>query len=420
MSVTILTGDAAAVLPTLPAESVDSIVTDPPAGIAFMGKTWDTDKGGRDAWIAWLTGVMTEAHRVLKPGGHALVWALPRTAHWTATALEDAGFEIRDCVIHMFGTGFPKGMDVSKAIDRASGAERVVVGLADRKASLGSRGVLGASREGETPLITAPATPDAGKWEGWNTALKPGHEQWWLVRKSLRGTVAANVVTYGTGALNVDGCRIVGSPPPVVPQPAFNSPTGRTYGMQTGEGRNGIMSQDTKGRWPANLVFTHSAACEDAGPCADDCPVGELDTQSGDLGSSARPGHAYTNTKARQTTAAKGAENARVGKRSLPDARGVSRFFPTFCYQPKAARSERPTVDGVNHPTVKSLDLMRWLVRLITPPGGTVLDLFAGSGTTMEAAVLEGFSAIGIEAEADYIPLIRARLARIPNPREGS
>ncbi|MBP6729715.1 MAG: hypothetical protein KA129_08840, partial [Microthrixaceae bacterium] len=161
-------GDCADIASVIAPESIDAIVTDPPAGISFMGKAWDGDKGGRDQWIAWLRGIMRTAMGLLKPGGHALVWALPRTSHWTATAIEDAGFEIRDVVVHLFGTGFPKSLDVSKAVD-----------------------------------------PDAAaRFAGVGTALKPGHEAWILARKPLAGTVAANAIAYGTGGLRIDDCRI--------------------------------------------------------------------------------------------------------------------------------------------------------------------------------------------------------------------
>lgn len=168
----------------LPPESVDSLVTDPPAGIGFMNKDWDSDKGGRDDWTAWLQGVMRECLRVLKPGGHALVWALPRTSHWTATAIEDAGFEIRDVITHHFGTGFPKSLDVSKAIDKAAG----VVFEAESASGVGFMTPEGAGGYNVTKnkLVRAGESTDAArKWSGWGTALKPASEHWILARKPL-------------------------------------------------------------------------------------------------------------------------------------------------------------------------------------------------------------------------------------------
>jgi hypothetical protein len=222
----LLHGDCLEVLKQGPDNSVDSVVTDPPAGISFMGKDWDSDKGGSKEWIAWLTEVSKEMLRVLKPGGHGLVWAIPRTSHWTATALEDAGFEIRDVVTHLFGTGFPKSLDISKAIDKAAGAEREIVGLSyysgagelqTRKATLPmvNKSVADLTYKPLTMQktglpITAPATPEAKQWSRLrHGALKPASEHWILVRKPLsEKTVAANVLMWGTGGINIDGCRI--------------------------------------------------------------------------------------------------------------------------------------------------------------------------------------------------------------------
>lgn len=348
-------------LPSLADASVDAIVTDPPAGIAFMGKGWDSDKGGRDQWTAWLAGVMRECLRVLKPGGHALVWALPRTSHWTATAVEDAGFEIRDVVMHLFGTGFPKSLDVSKAIDKASGAEREIVG-AGRWA--GREGDPSSTEEwrlrNERPRNeTAPATDAARQWAGWGTALKPAAEHWILARKPLDGTVAANVLKHGTGALNIDGCRI-----------AYQQPTGR---------------------WPANVTLDEAAAAV-------------LDEQSGTLTS----GSGKKNTR-RVHGSTYGKPFAPNDVVSVGDTGGASRFF----YVAKGSRAEKThggTVDN-KHPTVKSIALMRWLVRLITPPGGLVLDPFAGSGTTGVAALAEGMRFMGMESDEQYAGVANARMA---------
>lgn len=347
-------GDCLKVLADMPDASVDSMVTDPPAGIAFMGRAWDEDKGGRRQWIAWLTEVMEQAYRVLKPGGHALVWALPRTSHWTATALEDAGFEIRDCVTHLFGSGWPK-----------------------------SQGV-----------------------------LKPSSEHWWLVRKPLVGTIAGNVQAYGTGALNIDACRV-----------AHNEPAGKSY--QGMHGRSGGIlgatverhretdAASTAGRWPTNAVFTHSASCVEGQACQASCPVGDLDRQSGQLTSG---GRSWTDGD-RDTEAWRRAEGrtdiaTRSAYQRTGDTGGASRYFPVFRYQAKAPTSERPKVGGIAHPTSKSLGLMKFLCRLVTQPGGIVLDPFAGSGTTLEAALAEGFQVIGIEQEPDYLPLIMSRLSK--------
>lgn len=422
-AVTLYGGDCLDVLRTLPDASVDAVVTDPPAGVHFMGRDWDADRGGRDQWIDWLGQRMAEAHRVLKLGGHALVWALPRTSHWTAMALEDAGFEIRDCVLHLFGSGFPKSLDVSKAIDKAAGATRKVVGQRDRyldgrvRRNLGDRNEVfgtGLTANGVAD-VTAPATDDARRWQGWGTALKPGQEIWWLVRKPLAaGTVAANVLEHGTGALNIDSCRI---------------PAGQDYRdkcasvVGLGSNRNGdaygewtgVREDSTHdlGRWPTNLLLTHSASCNE-GPCAPDCPVAELDQQSGARPSGGSPGGESANTGMRGNTF------MRIRPERQADAGGASRYFPIFRYEAKAPASERPRgEDGTAHVTVKPLNLMKWLVRLVCPPGGTVLDPFLGSGTTAEACLIEGFRCIGIERDPAHLPLIKARLAKPIQPTLG-
>lgn len=328
-------------LPSLADASVDAIVTDPPAGIAFMGKAWDTDKGGRDQWIAWLAGVMRECLRVLKPGGHALVWALPRTSHWTATAVEDAGFEIRDVVMHLFGTGFPKSKNIGG---------------------------------------------------GFGTALKPAAEHWILARKPLDGTVAANVLAHGTGALNIDGTRIAGEPDLDTRRNSAGGDNGlngtSTYKIRA---RSADEQPLTLGRWPANVTLDEEAARS-------------LDEQSGVT--SARNG--------KRRLSALGAMNddgwvaREQQQQQYRDSGGASRFF----YVAKGSRAEKThggTVDN-KHPTVKSIALMRWLVRLITPPGGLVLDPFAGSGTTGVAALAEGMRFMGMERDEQYAEIAAARL----------
>lgn len=455
----------------MPSASVDSIVTDPPAGISFMGKAWDGDRGGRDEWIAWLQAISTEMLRVLKPGGHALVWAIPRTSHWTATALEQAGFEIRDRVNHLFGSGFPKSLNVSKAIDRAAGATRPVVGTrmlsgnaAQTTAEKGGTYAAATDAVGvaakEIP-VTAAATPEAEQWDGWGTALKPAVEDWWLVRKPLEEkTVAAQVLETGTGALNVDGCRVGGG-----------------YGRSESWGRSGHsaqpdaekiaappgqgINQHPEGRWPAHLVFTHADDCINVGDvlrCAEGCAVEALDDQSGTVGGA--PGVRRNNAF---KSNAKGYESERESV-GYNDRGGASHFFNTFfpdglpdtgtgfLYTPKASRKERelgcdalPIRSGGDatdredgsaglqspragagrgggrrnvHPTVKPLALMRWLCRLITPPGGTVLDPFTGSGSTGVAALQEGFRFIGIDSEQESLTIAEARISHAATQTE--
>lgn len=396
-------GDCADALKTLPDNSVDALVTDPPAGISFMGKHWDDDKGGRKQWCAWMEGIMREAIRVMKPGAHGLVWALPRTSHWTATALEDAGFEIRDVITHLFGSGFPKSLDVSKAIDEAAGAEREVVGMrtyADGQeynggaASGRSAGVQGNKVQRGPSLETAPATDAAKQWQGWGTALKPANEHWILVRKPCsEKTVAANVLRWNTGALNIDASRIEGPKR----DPGFVS--GRP-GSMFQEGNPGIC--DNKGRFPANLVLSHSEYCTE-NQCDIECAIKMLDAQSGTL----KSGGGIKNPVGGALTWKKSSNHTDSGYQQ-PSSGGASRFF----YCAKVSSGER---GDSTHPTMKSQKLMRYLSRLITPPGGTVLDPFMGSGSTGLAAKSEGFSFIGIEREEEYFRIAKARIDACAN-----
>jgi site-specific DNA-methyltransferase (adenine-specific) len=403
-------------LRTMPDCSVDSLVTDPPGGISFMGRSWDSDKGGRDAWVAWMTEVMAECLRVLKPGAHGLVWALPRTSHWTATALEDAGFEIRDVITHHFGSGFPKSLDIGKAIDKAAGAEREVLEtIPDRWTGSGSVLNFATDRpQSSVPITGTPATDAAKQWDGWGTALKPASEHWVLVRKPLsEKSVAANVLAHGTGGLNIDASRV-----------QMSDADREVIDGMGGYGNEGWVDTGTpaafntsvrtearahaKGRWPANLILSHGD-CNRV--CEPGCPVAEMDAQSGV--SSDKPHRRNAPGTEVFLHTYNGGMYADGTVKGYADSGGASRYFTTFKYTPKAPTRERPVgADGTRHETVKSLALMDWLIRLVTPPGGTVLDCFAGSGATAEAALLGGFGCVAIEAEASYIPLIEQRLAR--------
>lgn len=420
----ILAGDCIEQMRTLEADSVDAIVTDPPYGLEFMGKDWD-GFGTPLGFQTWTEQWAREALRVLKPGGHLLAFGGTRMYHRLAAGIEDAGFEIRDTLMWLYGSGFPKSLDVSKAIDKAAGAEREVVGPSPWNAVKGNKGRNspsvqdgGLSHGGIRHDITAPSTEAAKKWQGWGTALKPAVEPIVLARKPLIGTVAENVLTHGTGALNIDASRIAGAPPSV-PNPNFGVKKGITYGFGTGAGRNGEMSQ-ALGRWPANILLDEAAAAM-------------LDEQSGVSKSPAPYGERVS------------AEKSMFGiggldhSKEFGDTGGASRFF----YVAKASRSERnkglerfperesatynqrpsgdfnqslgnknePTTRKNIHPTVKPVDLMRYLIRLVTPKGGTVLDPFLGSGTTAVAAIAEGVAWIGCEREPEYLQIIEARIA---------
>lgn len=393
-------GDCLAVLAQMEAASVDSIVTDPPYGLGFMGKAWDDLPPG----VEWATQCL----RVLKPGGYLLAFGGTRTSHRLACAIEDAGFEIRDSLTWLYGSGFPKSLNIGKAIDKSAGVEREVVGAHPNPAGNkpgGASLMMSVTGMPDTANITAPATDAARQWDGWGTALKPAHEPIVMARKPLsEKTVAANVLTHGTGGINVDGCRVGSSPRPVMVRTSTVTTASSMSGESTGATSSGELTN--VGRWPPNAVFTHVPDCADT--CTDGCPVAELDRQSGNCRSSGD----YARGSVRQ--------GLKEGAASIPidgntgstysDSGSGSRFFPAFRYQAKAPTSERPKLDGIAHPTVKPLALMRWLVRLVTPPGGLVLDPFLGSGTTAEAALAEGCRCVGIERDADYLRLARARL----------
>jgi site-specific DNA-methyltransferase (adenine-specific) len=418
---------------TFDAESVDAIVCDPPYGLSFMGKGWDHGVPGVEFWA--------EALRVAKPGAHLLAFGGTRTYHRLACGIEDAGWEIRDCVMWVYGSGFPKSHDVSKAIDKAAGAER-------GRATVRSKSVSTCYAQDEwtrlnagTVLDPKAITPDAAQWSGWGTALKPAWEPIIVARKPLCGTVAENVLTHGTGGINVDGCRVASSD-------QIAAVTGKATLCGTRDGYDrpwkhdpaalaarqeranaAIEKANTLGRWPANLIHDGSEEV-----------VGLFPERDGGAFPAARgPQAIYGNGKGLP---------AAVGTppRQMNDSGSAARFF--YCAKAsKADRDEgceglaiRQTVGGggVNdpngddvcgkygsvksparnhHPTVKPTDLMRYLCRLVTPPGGIVLDPFAGSGSTGKGATLEGFRFIGIEREAEYVEIARARIAAVAADR---
>ena len=391
---TILHGDCIETMRTMPADSIDSIVTDPPYGLGFMGKKWDALPPGEE-WAR-------ECLRVLKPGGHILAFGGSRTWHRLAVAIEDAGFEIRDGVLWLYGSGFPKSHDISKALDKMAGAEREVLSEKRKLQSYGSTDsgdvnavFVGGPDKGGVQKITTPATPEAQQWDGWGTALKPAYEPAVMARKPFPGTVARNVLAHGTGAINIDACRIAANPA------TFGIGGGSKVGSGAGENQspsgyrtNGKVSpMNPSGRFPANLILDeHTAEL--------------LDQQSGNVGASGGNRGKPKAPSGNQATGIK-LSNQR-SQVSHGDHGGASRFF----YVAKAPKSERPVVDGVAHATVKPLKLMQYLVRMVTPPGGTILEPFAGSGTTIEAALIEGYNVIGIERETDYLPLIQHRINR--------
>ena len=502
--VTLHLGDCLDILPTLPDNSVDAVVCDPPYGLTelaattvlqaisawmagdrthvpdgkgFMGKDWDR--------FVPPPGVWDECLRVLKPGGHLAAFSAPRTLDLMTLSIRIAGFEIRDSLHWITGSGFPKSLDVSKAIDKAGGAspeEQAAVlrrareragltreGLADAvgckvtsirnwedgRARAAGRDVeyiipsaeyrarladlLGYSadersiagvredRRGDNTVIGlghsgikygSATTELAHQWSGWGTALKPAHEPIVLARKPLAGTVAGNVLAHGTGALNIGGCR-------VGVEARSNHAGGSSSLQRVSRVEHGYrkavtasvgQSSEVVGRWPSNVLLAHPPLLDEHGQpvgdaCADGCvpgcPVAEMDAQSGITGSNARA------NKGERYGSLYNKPSGEAGARGHYDSGGASRFFHVFRYEAKAGSAERPRLpDGTAHPTVKPVSLMSWLVRLVTPPGGTVLEPFAGSGTTLEACVLEGVEVIGIERHEPYAELCRVRLSK--------
>lgn len=348
----VLTGDCLEVMASMPESSVDSIVTDPPYGLSFMGKDWDHGVPGEAFW--------REALRVAKPGAHLLAFGGTRTHHRLMCAIEDAGWEIRDCLGWLYGSGFPKSLDVSKAIDKQAGVER-----------------------GGEYLESSPATPEAVRWQGWGTALKPAWEPIVLARKPLIGTVAQNVLEHGTGALNIDGCRVETKDNLNGGAYAKNG-TVRNDGWGMQRGGAGEYKQP-QGRFPANLIHDGS-----------DEVVGEFPNVKAGVAIRHRSGGKNCHSDINKPP---------MDDMGYGDSGSASRFF----YCAKASKSERG--EGNNHPTVKPLSLMRYLCRLVTPPGGVVLDPFTGSGSTLLAALKEGFRFIGIEKEPKYVEITLRRLA---------
>lgn len=400
----IYNSDCLEALKELKDNSIDSLVTDPPAGISFMNKDWDKNKGGRDSWIDWMSTVMKEVLRVLKPGAHGFVWAIPRTSHWTATALENAGFEIRDVVTHLFGSGFPKSHNISKAIDKKMGKEREVVGFNKKSPSFSSPNTntdskdwnYGNSDHTNKQPITKPSTDQAKQWDGWGTALKPASEHWILVRKPFKCTVVDNILRHGTGGINIDESRVEvdKEDPNWRPNDTVQTVCETSiFGIGGGKFRKDNLN--TQGRFPANLILD-----EEAGEM--------LDEQSGVLGNGYRPNsdnHNATNVYGRNSLLE--SKTIRKNKVTFNDKGGASRFF----YTAKASKRERG--EGNSHPTVKPLKLMQYLIKMITPKDGTVLDPFMGSGTTGVAALDLGYDFIGIEQSEEYYKIANNRIENI-------
>jgi DNA modification methylase len=466
----VITGDCLAAMAAMEPDSIDAIVTDPPYGLEFMGKAWDDLSGVAKANRGTLTNMVTdrgtpkfrtkapafdltpsrqrdmqewheawarEALRVAKPGAHLIAFGGTRTVHRMTCAIENAGWEIRDMLVWGYASGFPKSHDVSKAIDKTLGAKREVVG----SQVMPGYGKANADNGQQQRLTTefpktsdSPATDEATAWQGWGTALKPAWEPIIMARKPLRETVAANVLEYGTGALNIDGCRIETSDPlgggaekamqSEKPE-GWDRPWRHDPEAAAAHGARisaNVQKAEALGRWPANVILTD--------PIFD----GDMEGVEG-AGAATTGGSIKTARQGFAQDSYMGGGAGTGGYESYGDAGTYSRFFII----PKAARSEREPAGGGfpkkivtvwggdeddltpgkkstvarfnTHPTVKPVGLMRHLVRLITPRGGVVLDPFLGSGTTAVAAIEEGFDWMGIEKEAEYVAIAEARIA---------
>jgi site-specific DNA-methyltransferase (adenine-specific) len=424
----LINADCIAAMKDMPDNSVDSIVTDPPYELGFMGKSWDS------TGIANSVEMWSEALRVLKPGGHLIAFSGSRTYHRMAVAIEDAGFEIRDQIMWVYGSGFPKSHNISKGIDKS-------VGLLKNEGTTFNV----AGRVNETyknPPVKGyippkPKSNSAKQWDGWGTALKPAHEPMVLARKPLIGTVANNVLTHGTGGLNIDGCRVTAE------DENFDNLKGRPItklaiqrvGETDADHRARVLESPAQqealaklkelGRFPANFIHDGS-----------DEVLALFPANAGNNWKKNYGTEDYVGNQYKGGSFGGGGYN---GQNTYSDSGSAARFF--YCaktskrdrneglegfeekQQDESRKEGNPGGDnprnrGVNkvanfHPTVKPTDLMRYLCRLITPPNGTVLDPFMGSGSTGKAAILEGFDFIGIEQDAAYIEIAKARIAYV-------
>jgi site-specific DNA-methyltransferase (adenine-specific) len=373
--INLLHGDCLEQMKKLDDNSVDSIVSDPPYGISFMSKKWDYDVPSVEVW--------KEAMRVLKPGGHALIACGTRTQHRMVVNIEDAGFEIRDVVSWIYGSGFPKSLNISKAIDKAAGAERELVKRTrpdGKKTGKTCSGFVGGATSLELKRSDEPATDAAKQWDGWGTALKPSTEYFTLCRKPLsEKTIAANALKWGTGGINIDGCR-VGTP---IEQRSGGWHHDHIQNDDNWKGGEQAKKQP-QGRFPANLIHDGSQEVLDLFP-------------------ETKPSN--PNPRKRGGAFADGGFQTGESEKPMHNDQGsAARFF----YCAKASKKDRD--EGNHHPTVKPTALMRYLCRLITPAGGTVLDPFMGSGSTGKAAMLEGFSFVGCEIDDNYFNIARSRI----------
>ena len=408
-------GNCKELIKQLADNTIDAIVTDPPYELGFMGKKWDA------TGIAYDAELWAECLRVLKPGGHLLAFSGSRTYHRMAVAIEDAGFDIRDQIMWVYGSGFPKSHDVSKAIDKMAGVEREILGPSshhseNRKPSNTLRSLNKLyNKDDDGKYITAPATDAAKEWNGWGTALKPAHEPICVARKPLIGTVAENVLQYGTGAFNIDGCRVGSELKPLFENGVKRERERSSY--DTG-GSNRTGEFTTQGRWPANLIHDGSAEVLGGFPESISRPV---KIENVGISGSRKCGASEWTIKGQVMSAYYDSDKsaarffycAKASKRDRDEGCGELELKQTHRYGAGIGEGldpNAPTINRNHHPTVKPTDLMRYLCRLVTPPNGLILDPFTGSGSTGKAAILEGFRFLGFEMEPQYIEIATARI----------
>jgi len=430
----LLTGNCLELLAEMPDNSVDSIVTDPPYELGFMGKSWD------NSGIAYSVELWSQALRVLKPGGHLLAFGGSRTYHRLASAVEDAGFEIRDQIMYLYGSGFPKSLNIAKSIENkittGSAAKNGFHKLEGERTGEGRIGMYDTVEEQGFRKVNPnqlgafnldPTTPEAQQWQGWGTALKPAHEPIVVARKPLIGTVATNVLTYGTGAMNIDGSRVgtTDNFDGLKGRPITKLAT-RREGETDEEYKNRVLESTGQqealaklkdlGRWPANVI--HDGSEEVLARFPNTKGGTAVRGKSGGNtfgGDNPKPplddiGYGDSGSAARFFYCAKASRSERnAGLEGLPEKPGGSNAKGYTQDVANGLDRNRPVANF--HPTVKPIALMRYLVKLVTPPNGTVLDPFLGSGSTAVAAILEGFQWIGCELTEDYWAIIDARVS---------
>ena len=418
-------GDCLEVLRDIPDNSVDACVTDPPAGISFMGKEWDTfdhdmfgkkgEEGENDLKVKknfnilprynnadligfqnFICQAFTEVIRILKPGGHALVWAIPKTSHHTAMGLERAGFEIREKIFHIFGSGFPKSLNISKAIEKKNSPDKWKnnrYGGGNAKCSKCGKWIISGNPCKCPKDKIEFESVEAKQWDGWGTTLKPAVEEWILIRKPLsEDTIVENVLKWRVGGLNIDGCRIKVDPEIDKSQLKTMNRSAKAQDERKGWGMNAHTSDtpqvvSSKGRFPANIILD-----EESGKMLDK-QTGLL--KSGDNCIRRQEGHFL--------------KHGGLGKdgdvqTTYGDVGGASRFF----YCAKASRKEKG--ENNEHPTIKPIALMEYLVKLITKEGQIILDPFMGSGSTIIACIKQNRNYIGIEKETEYCEIAKKRI----------